>query len=504
MKKIRIFSLILSLLVLLTLLSPAAFCETQASTEAPTTAQTTEQIQTTQTTEQTQTTQTDVPDPEALTPDSQKLPELRVLPSAPEYTVDAKAAILIELNSGTIVYALNPDERAYPASLTKIMTCMLALDYGNLDDVLTVSETALQGLDEAGSTAGLVAGEQITLRNVLYCMMLSSANEACNVVAEYISGSVEDFVALMNKKAAALGCTGTHFANPHGLHEENHYTTARDLSTITRKALENQTFREITSTATYTVPATNKSEARNLTSTNFLISTATVQEYYYPNASGIKTGYTSAAGRCLISTASDGNLKFLSVVLGAQTEMREDGSVQYDNFIETAKLFDYGFDNFTYVQVLTRLQPTAQVPVAFSSGADSVVLIPSEDISCLLPKDYDKNQVTTQYTLDDANGLEAPLTQGQKVGTVTVSYNGSAIGSTTIETLTAVERSELERTFHETKTFAQTYWWVFLLLILLVLVILTAVLVHVRAEKKRRRAAMRARRPGAQNRRTRP
>ena len=137
-------------------------------------------------------------------------------------TVQARAAALVELNSDTLVYGMNLDEKVYPASLTKIMTCMLALEHGNLDDIVTVSHEALQDLNAAGSSAGLLEGEQLSLRELLYCVMISSANEACNVVAEYIAGDTPSFVALMNAQAAALGMTGTHFANAHGLHDENH------------------------------------------------------------------------------------------------------------------------------------------------------------------------------------------------------------------------------------------------------------------------------------------
>ena len=136
------------------------------------------------------------------------------------FTTEPRAAILIELNTDTVLYELDADEKNYPASLTKIMTCMLALEYGNLDDILTVREEDLQNLHESGSTSGLLPGEQMRLEDMLYCLMLESANESCNVIAEYISGSVETFVELMNQTARDLGCTGTHFVNPHGLHDE--------------------------------------------------------------------------------------------------------------------------------------------------------------------------------------------------------------------------------------------------------------------------------------------
>ena len=191
-------------------------------------------------------------------------------------TVQAKAAALVELNSDTLVYGMNLDEKVYPASLTKIMTCMLALEHGNLDDIVTVSHEALQDLNAAGSSAGLLEGEQLSLRELLYCVMISSANEACNVVAEYIAGDIPSFVALMNAQAAALGMTGTHFANAHGLHDENHYTTVRDLVTLARWAWQSEQFQEFSTQTSHTVPATNKSEERVLHTTNYLTSGQTV------------------------------------------------------------------------------------------------------------------------------------------------------------------------------------------------------------------------------------
>lgn len=432
-------------------------------------------------------------------PDSEALPEPTVSALGGEYIVNAKAAILLELNSNTLIYSLNADERLYPASLTKVMTCLLALDYGNLDDVVTVSQNALEGLHEDGSSAGLIAGEEMTLRNLLYCIMLSSANEACNVVAEYISGDIASFVELMNQKAAALGCHGTHFVNPHGLHDENHYTTANDLCRIARKALENPVFRDISSTTTYTVPATNLSGERHLVTTNYLISKDSVSDYYYSKASGVKTGFTTPAGRCLISTATDGNLKFLSVLLGAETELLDDGNVWYHSFSETANLFDYGFDNFAYAEVLTNLEILGQVPVKNASGRDTVVIKPSGDINALLPNSYDKEKVTSDYVIDAGENLEAPLEAGQIIGTVTVYYDGIPVGSTTVETLTAVEHSEIKEASGNAKAFLDEYWWVVLLLGIVIVLLVFALLIRAAAINAKRRAAAKRRRPGGTN-----
>ena len=221
----------------------------------------------------------------------------------------AKAALLIDLNTNRVVYEQDADERVYPASLTKIMTCLIALENGNLSDVVTVSESALADLDEDSSVAGLVVGEQMTLENLLYCMMVVSGNDACNVIAEHVAGSVTDFVRMMNQRAYELGCTNTHFNNPHGLHDESHYTTARDLAIITQAALKSENFRQIVDTYEYKLPDDNmRQNIPKLKTTNMLIYQSMSNSLYSPRAQGIKTGYTSQAGRCVISAAKSSGM----------------------------------------------------------------------------------------------------------------------------------------------------------------------------------------------------
>lgn len=419
------------------------------------------------------------------------------LADAPDYEAGSDTALLLELNSGIVVYAKNAENTVYPASLTKIMTCIVAIEYASkdLDKVVTVSETALEGIAEAGGDVKLQAGERMTLRDLLYYLMVSSNNESGNVIAEYVAGDIPSFITLMNKTALSLGCTGTHYANTHGLHDPNHYTTARDLSIITRKALTYELFREICNTAEYTVPETNLSKKRKLTSTNYLIlndgnrylaDNGNYYTYYLNGAAGIKTGYTSAAGRCVISRSSDGNMDLLCIIMGAQTRMMSDGSVRYDNFVEAKKLFNYGFSNFAYAKIaVAGISPMYPVQVEYAKDKRGVVLIPSTDVNCLLPKEYEKDKVTTSYKLNDPKGLTAPLEQGQKVGTLYVSYEGTIIGSTDLETLTAVEELPVDKaiaditgkdTPDEEKTTFQKiigYWYVpFLMIAGLILILL--------------------------------
>ena len=412
----------------------------------------------------------------------------------PSHTVRAKSALLLELNSDQILLEQNADQQIYPASLTKIMTCLLTLEHGTLSDVVTVSETALQNLDAAGSTAGLQAGEQLTLEQLLYCMMLSSANEACNVAAEYVAGSVEAFVDMMNAEAAALGCTGTHFANPHGLHDENHYTTARDLSLIAKEALKSETFQTITSTVAYEVPATNLSEARELQTTNLLETPGS--RYYYEYASGVKTGFTTPAGRCLISTAEkpDSKLKLLSVVCGAEDVLLDSGEIENQNFTETKALFEYGFENFEF-DIVLEANPVVEVPVFMSAGSDAAVLAASQEITAIMPKGYDKSLLEQEITLLHEDGVEAPISKGQVLGSVTVSYQGRTLGTVDLIAITDTARSELAAHAASTKSFFAANWWKLLLGLVVLLILFYFVIVSInRTRRRRRRQQQRMRR----------
>ncbi len=406
--------------------------------------------------------------------------------AAPSHTVQATAAMLVELSNGQSLLEQNADVQVYPASMTKIMTCMLTLEHGNLTDVVTVSETALQNLDIAGSTAGLLAGEQLTVEELLYCMMLSSANEACNVAAEYVAGSVEAFVAMMNEEAAALGCTNTHFANTHGLHDENHYTTARDLVLIATEALKNETFRTITSTVTHTVPATNLSEERELFTTNLLETPNT--QYYYEYAAGVKTGFTTPAGRCLISTAQrpDSDLHLLSVVCGASDVELEDGSIETQSFTETRDLFEWGFDNFAFATVL-EANPVTEVPVFMSAGSDAAVVAASEAITAVMPIGYDEAQVELDIQLTSPQGVQAPVYEGDVLGTVTVRYQGTDLGTVQLVAITDTLRSELAASAATTGSFIADHFWLLLGLAVVLLFVLYLVINNVRRARRRKR-----------------
>ena len=394
------------------------------------------------------------------------------LPADPD--ILAKAALLVDANTGTVVYAKGEHEELYPASLTKIMTALLtleAIDAGKLsmDQELTATATALEGLSSDGSSAGIKVGETMSVRNLLYCMLVVSANEACDILAEAVSGSVSAFVAAMNAKAADLGCENTHFVNPNGLHDHQHYTSAWDMYLITKAAMEYPDFMTICDTAAHTVPATNLNAERKLYTTNHLLSNWRVIGYRNTEAHGIKTGTTDAAGHCLVSSAMRGSLHFISVILGADRVV-ENGVGNIRSFSETTRMFNYGFDNFTYKTIVEEKEVIQEVPVSLSK-MDHVTVHPAKDIEVLLPKVLGAGDLERTITLEEP--VEAPVEKGQKLGTMTLSYDGVTYATVDLLASFDVEASKLMTFWRDVKAFfAKTSVRVGLIVLVVLIVVL--------------------------------
>lgn len=375
------------------------------------------------------------------------------LPADPD--IQAKAALLVDANTGNIVYAKNEHQELYPASLTKIMTALLvleAVDSGklSLDQQLTASDSITQ-LDADGSSAGIKVGEVMTVEQLLYCMLVVSANEACVILAEAVSGDVDTFVDAMNEKAKALGCENTHFVNPTGLHDSQHYTSAWDLYLITQEAMKHEDFMRICDTGDITLPATNLSEARSLHSTNYLISVWRSRGYYNTDAHGVKTGSTDAAGHCLVSSASKGSLSFISVMLGCEQLHLEGNEIRTMSFYETNRLFDWAFNNFAYQTVLTSDEILKEVAVSLSK-IDHVTVHPAEDVEVLLPKGLAAEDLERTITLK-SDPVEAPISAGDVLGTVTLSYDGTDYATVDLLALNDVEASRILTFWRDVKAF---------------------------------------------------
>lgn len=251
----------------------------------------------------------------------------------------AQSAILIEASTGEVLFEKNADEIMYPASTTKILTCYIALQMADLEnDVVTISQNAIDLVPPTYSTIPVSAGEQVPMDDLIAATLVRSGNEGANAIAEYMSGSIEGFADLMNQTAQMLGCSqDTHFANPSGVHDENHYATARDMSIIARAAMTNERFREIVASNTYTMPATSGDHGAGHPQRTLVGGTHILNpdnDYYYPGAIGVKTGFTNAAGYCFVGAARRGGIELISVVFYSSRRGR---------WTDTRKLMEYGF-----------------------------------------------------------------------------------------------------------------------------------------------------------------
>lgn len=401
--------------------------------------------------------------------------EKPVLPEDPD--IQCKAALLVDANTGLAVYAKNEHQELYPASLTKIMTALLtleAIEDGKLamDQEVTASASALEGLSADGSSANIQVGETMTVENLLYCMLVVSANEACDILAETVSGSVSAFVDAMNAKAAELGCKNTHFVNPNGLHDSQHYTSAWDMYLITKEAMTYSDFMRICDTATYTVPATNLSDARTLHTTNYLIGAWWSRGYLNSDAHGIKTGSTSDAGHCLVSSATRGSLSFISVVLGGDRVTLENNEIRTYSFYDTNQLFNWAFENFTYQTVMEGQKEIREVPVSLSK-IDHVLAVTAEDTEVLMPKVLKPDDLEQRVTLLEET-VEAPVNAGQKLGTLELVYDGTVYAAVDLLASNGVEASKLLTFWRDVQLFfAKTSVRV----VLIVLAVLIAALI---------------------------
>lgn len=366
---------------------------------------------------------------------------------APKLEVAAKGAILYEKNTDTVLFEQDADARLYPASTTKLMTAIIAMEYGNPEDVITVPREAVDGLYELGSASYLLAGEEMSFMDMMRYMIIASGNDAANAMAYHIAGSIQAFVDLMNAKAKELGCQNTHFINPHGLHDEDHYTSARDLLIIALEAMKNPIIAQLVAEDQVILPVTNKHERTTTKySTNYLLSKKANGDYYYEDAIGIKTGTTTPAGLCLVAAAVKGDYTYYTVVLGAAKD--ENGKL--GQYVETLRLFEYGADNFSQQVMLSSSEPIAEVPVKLSDEKDAVVLFPSENITAMLPNNFEKSDRTVEYSTVES--VNAPVKAGDVLGTMTVTCDGKSYQLDLVASAD-VSRSTLKYTLERIKAF---------------------------------------------------
>lgn len=328
------------------------------------------------------------------------------------------AAILIEKDTSKILYSKNAEQKMYPASTTKILTAILAIENLSLDEKLTASYEAVMSIPSGYSNAAIQVGEALTVKELLEVFLVHSANEAGYILAENISGSISEFANLMNKKAEEIGCKNTHFANPSGLHDENHYTTAYDLALIARYCMQNETFRSIVSMPSCTIAATDKYEERYFKNTNEMLNPKS--EYYNENIIGIKTGYTSQAQNCLISGIRKNGIELISVVLGAPASAGEKGLS--GKYTDTKTLFDYGIENFSYRNIVETGQVITQIEVEHATKDTKKLELVAEKNIKIFSDNSLFETLSPQITIDE--NVSAPITANTVLGTVTYTVDG--------------------------------------------------------------------------------
>ncbi len=401
-------------------------------------------------------------------------------------TENASSVFVYETKSQTIMYQWDSDKQVHPASLVKIMTGLLVVENGDLSDTVTVSQSALDSVSRDAISVELQAGEQISVDNLMYCMLVYSANDAAAVLAEYIAGSQPAFVDKMNERAAQLGCTGTVFVNAHGLHDDAQVTTARDLAKILDAALTYDAFRTFFGTAYYQVPATNLHKERNLSSNNYLMNKDAVGIYLDNRVTGGRTGITSEGYRNIASLSESGNMELICIVMDAASTLSETGRTEvYGGFPETIDFMNRAYNGYTRRQILYPNQILRQTPVV--NGDNELFVTSYQGFSTVLPNDMPLEQLTFTYE-DTANSTQAPIVKGQNVASLQVWYGSICIAQTDVFAMNnvAVAFEKTKPLQHEGKPVS---WLAIVLIVVIAIVVGFAVYILLARMKAKKVAA---------------
>lgn len=355
-----------------------------------------------------------------------------------DFQPTCQAITLVNLNTDTVVYEKNPDQKRSPASLTKIMTYIVVVEQvKNLETtMIEITEKVIDQLLGTGSSlAGLREGDVLSVYQLLHCLMISSGNDAAMVLADFVGQhDISAFVDLMNKKAAELGCEDTHFVNPHGLYDPKHYTTANDIAKIAKYAMALPYFSEITNTPISYILG----DDRPLVNTNNLIQPVIGGDYYYKYAKGIKTGHLDEAGYCLVSTATRYGYTYLCVAMGAPSsdEIETNGAM-----LDSKSLYMWAFDALEMKTILEAQAPIAEVNLEYAWNRDKLLLTPEKDFSAILPASVETSSI--DVSVDVPESVQTPVTAGQKIGTATLSYANQSLATIDLIASESVQRSRL-------------------------------------------------------------
>lgn len=403
-------------------------------------------------------------------------------------SAESPHVILMDMKTGAVIYKKKASDKVYPAGLTNIMTALLVLENCNLEELVIASESALSNVNPGDSKMGIIKEERLSVRQLLYGMLLSSASDAANVLAEKTSGSIESFVTLMNSRAKELGMKNTNFTNPTGEHDERHYSTASDMAILAREAMYNDTFREIVKSHSYSIPATEKSHtARKITNRNHFVSNLLRNDYYYKYSTGIKTGYTPEAKSCIAASAEKGGISLIALVFEAETA---DNTAQ--SFSDCRNMFNYVFDNYVSQIVVKEGEIIAQTELLNSRREKKLILKAEKPVSIIKLKDADEVQITFEDTVKKQ--VSAPVQKDDKIGTRDYFFNGKYIGTINLLAEKSYKLDPITFLVNKMIAFVTSPW--------LFLVIAVIIFIMVMAERRRRRI-LRKRRREARERRNR-
>lgn len=349
---------------------------------------------------------------------------------------DAKSAFLYSFDNKSPVWTKNADDPVYPCSTVKLMTGIVALENlrDRLDETVTVTNEML--VNVSGNNIKLAVGDKVKIGDMLGVLLVNGANDAAYVLAICTAGSVSSFVQMMNEKAASLGASGTYYTNPTGMHDESMVTTARDTCTIALYAYNLSGFMDYDSALKYTFTVSGTQST--VYNRNCLLSLYYDQNYYYDKAVGMNAGSTYEGGYCVVTTASNGEMSYLAVVMDADSV--DDKIMSYVN---AQNMFEWAFASYMYLDVLSPETVVCEVPVNLSVGIDHITLVSGETLSVYLPVDTDiEKEITLSFTTNE-DELTAPIEKGQLVGRVTALYHGEPIGTADLISTVDVERSDL-------------------------------------------------------------
>lgn len=392
--------------------------------------------------------------------------------------ISAKAGMLVSLDTGEMLYENNIDKKVYPASITKIMTGILILESEkyNPEAKVAMTEEVLDAILGTGSSVSLmVEGEELTQEDLLYMVLMSSYGDSTLLAAITYGESVENFVAMMNAKAKKLGLTGTHYGNPIGLHDEQTYTTVRDIYTLTKYALKNETFKTVCETSRHNV--TTSRGSRTLSTTNYLQDKNT--NYFYQYAKGVKTGFTDQAGYCLVSTASYNGYNYMCILMNCDKSTKR--------FTESANLYRWAFNNFSYKEIANSKEPVCEMPVNLSLDTDFVPLYFKEPFVSVLPNEADDSTIIIKTHLK-SESYDAPVKKGEVLGYAEVIYAEKVIGKVDLVAGNDVESSGILVIGNFFKNiFTSVYMKVLLAIIIIAVLIFIGLCIKLNMKKLKKR-----------------